>query len=521
MKTQSFCYVFLLAAFSFTNSQSQTTSITGTIYLDINKNNTYDTGEEPLQDVLVSNGRDIVISTAEGRYTIEVNHGQTIFVIKPSGFSLPLDEFGIPNAYFHYYPDKMVPAEYPGLSITHEVPKNVNFGLKKSPESDTFKVAMLGDLQMRNQEEINYANRLLTPELYKRDDLSMAVLLGDIADDNLNILNGMRQITKHFKMASYPVFGNHDRNLEKPWRYNFTSTFKKIFGPDYYSANYGKVHFIMLNDILPTEKGYTGGITEDQLTFIENDLKHVPEDYLIVFNQHIPIYSLDNRKDLLELIKNREHVLAVSGHRHILEQEFIPYADGKELHEVVAGAVCGLWWDGERDWKGIPVAVMGGGAPKGYYVFTFTGNQYQMAYKALELPPEKQINLWTWQPDRGDPGMQLPNGFKGNEVLANVFAGSVRTEVSMCVDDGKWVPMQKADLQDPYIARILYYEKKGTYPTPGQIRSGLRKEPSRHLWIGSYPEGLSSGSHKVEIMAKDPYGLNAYEVSFFILGKFD
>ncbi len=367
--------------FRLPDTCAQTARITGTIYLDRNGNGVFDTAEQPLEGVLVSNGRDIVASGADGRYGLKVDHGHTVFVIKPSGFALPTDEFGIPAAYFHYYPQGTVDTEYSGLSRTSKVPEHVNFGLIPSEEQDTFKVAMLGDLQMRIQEEVGYANRLLTPELYKRDDLSMAILLGDIADDNLNILNATRQITKHFKMTSWPVFGNHDRNLEQPWEYNFTSTFKSIYGPDYYSANYGKVHFIMLNDIQPKENGYIGSISEDQLTFIENDLRYVPQDHLVVFTQHIPVYTLDNKDDLLELIRDRDHVLAVSGHRHILEQEFIPYGAGKELHEVVAGAVCGLWWDGERDWKGIPVAVMGGGAPKGYYVFTFTGNQYQMAYK--------------------------------------------------------------------------------------------------------------------------------------------
>lgn len=510
---------FLVLTFAYGYGQS--TQITGFIYSDVNENGSYDASETPLEGILVSNGKDIVASGVKGGYEIKATHGQTIFVIKPAGFALPTDEYGIPKAYFHYYPRGTISTQYPGLSTTNDVPSRVDFGLLPSTEPDTFKVAMLGDLQMRIQEEINYTNRLLTPELYVRDDLSMAILLGDIADDELDILNGTLQITKHFKMVSYPVFGNHDRNLEQPWQHNFTSTFKSVFGPDYYAANYGKVHFIMLNDVLPNANGYSGEITQDQLTFIKNDLKHVPKDHLVVFTQHIPLYTLKNKEALLELIADRDHVLAVSGHRHILEQEFIPYAKDKELHEVVAGAVCGLWWDGERDWKGIPVAVMGGGAPKGYYVFTFTGNQYQMTYKALELPPEKQVNIWAWQPDRGDPGMQLPAGFQGNEILANVFAGSVKTTVSMRIDDGDWQPMKKVAVQDPYIARILFYEKEGIYPTAGQIKSGLKKEPSGHIWLGYYPGNLEKGSHKVEVKATDPYGLNAYEVSFFILGRFD
>lgn len=294
---------------------------------------------------------------------------------------MAIDEFNVAKAYFHYYPKGTPAGKHPSIPATNGIPKEVNFGLSKSLETDTLKVALLGDLQMRIQEEMNYTNRLLTPELNKRDDLSLAIMLGDIADDNLNLLNATRQITKHFKMTAYAVFGNHDRNLVEAKNGSFNSTFKQIYGPDYYAVNYGKVHFIMLNDVMPTKEGYKGSLSENQLTFVEKDLKYVPDDYLIVFTQHIPLYTLENLDALLNLIKDRKHVLAVSGHRHILEQEFITYGDNQILHEVVAGAVCGLWWDGERDWKGIPVAVMGGGAPKGYYIFTFTGNQYKMIYK--------------------------------------------------------------------------------------------------------------------------------------------
>ncbi|GGA72683.1 hypothetical protein GCM10011369_13070 [Neiella marina] len=496
--------------------------VSGFIYHDQNNNGTMDSSEQGIAGVAVSNGIDVNVSDGDGRYEITLNHGQTLFVIKPSHFDLPADSDGFHTAYFNYFPEGTIETEYQGLQPTAAPDQPLNFGLQTSDTGDSFKVAMLGDLQMRIQEEINYTNRLLTPELYQRDDLEFAVMLGDIADDNLNILGGTRQITKWFNMPTYPVFGNHDRNMELPWQNNFTSTFNHQFGPDYYAVNYGKVHFLMLNTVQPSDQGhYRARLSEQQLRFIENDLQHVPDDHLIVFSQHIPIYTIENADELMALVNDRQHVLAVSGHRHILEQQFVPYGQGLEMHEVVAGAVCGLWWDGERDWKGIPVAVMGGGAPKGYYVFSFEGNQYQMAYKAMELPAEKQLNIWVWQQDRGDWSMQQPKGFKGNEVLANVFAGSAKTNVMMRVDKGKWQPMKKVMQQDPYIARIIRHEQEKIFPTKGQIPSGLKTEPSRHMWLGYYPENLALGSHMVEVKAQDEFGLDAYEVSFFTIGSFD
>ncbi|MEP1782071.1 calcineurin-like phosphoesterase family protein [Reichenbachiella sp.] len=455
-----------------------------------------------LGGVGVSNGKDVVITDAKGQFKISLSRNELLFVILPSGYNVPVDQFNIPKFYFTH-------KELSSGTKAH-------FRLQPSNQGTTFKVAMLGDLQMRIQEEINYANRLLTPELFIRNDIDLAIMLGDIADDSLNILAGTRQITKHFPMPAYGVFGNHDRDLGK----NFTQSYKAVFGPDYYAFNRGKVHFIVVNNILPTEDGdYEGVISKRQLAFIKNDLEHTPEDYLIVFCQHIPIHTLENREELFELLENRRRVLAVSGHRHILEQEFVPFGTSQELHEVVAGAVCGLWWDGERDWKGIPVSVMGFGAPKGYYVFTFEDDQYSMRYKALELPVDKQINIWTWYPDRGDIANQKPKGFQGNEILANVFAGSERTQVSMSIDGGEWVAMKKTAIPDPYVARIIESEKLGIYPTQNQIRSGLKTENSKHIWLGYYPNDLKEGSHRVEVVAQDEYGLDAYEVSFFMIGN--
>lgn len=476
---------------------AQTISVSGKVWVEPAN------GQEavtPLAGVGLSNGLEVVKTDADGQYAMDIAEGQYLFVITPSHFNVRTNEFHLPQFYFSY----------------EELLKNrkANFMLEPTDTTVAFKVAMLGDLQMRNEEEVNYTNRLLTPELYLRKDIDLAIMLGDIADDSLGILRQTRQITKHFPMMTYGVFGNHDRDLAD----NFTQSYQEVFGPDYYAFNKGKVHFIVMNDVVPNaEGGYRGGISQEQLSFIANDLKYVPQDYLIVFCQHIPIYTLHNRQALFELLEGRKHLLAVSGHRHVLEQEFIQTTADQKIHEVVAGAVCGLWWDGERDWKGIPTATMGFGAPKGYYVFSFESNEYQMNYKAFELPAKKQMNIWTWYPDRGDVGSSLPHGFEGNEIVANVFAGSERTEVLFRVDDNEWQPMKKVNIPDPFVSRIIALEQLGIYPTQGQIPSGLKVEDSKHIWLGYYDPNLSQGSHRVEVKARDAYGLDAFEVSFFMV----
>ena len=74
-------------------------------------------------------------------------------------------------------------------------------------------------------------------------------------------------------------------------------TYEAHFGPANYAFNYGKVHFLVLDDVLYPDprdgKGYWGGFREDQFQFIENDLKNVPKDHLVVLAMHIPLSEPD------------------------------------------------------------------------------------------------------------------------------------------------------------------------------------------------------------------------------------
>ena len=54
----------------------------------------------------------------------------------------------------------------------------------------------------------------------------------------------------------------------------------------------------------------------------------------------------------------------------------------KPHHHLINATVCGSWWVGQIDEVGIPHATMNDGAPNGYSVITFDGNQYSVEFKA-------------------------------------------------------------------------------------------------------------------------------------------
>ena len=89
------------------------------------------------------------------------------------------------------------------------------------------------------------------------------------------------------------TLGNHDMNYEATSDSLSDETFERNFGPATYSFNYGQAHFIIFDDILypdpRDQKGYWGGFRKDQLDFMENDLKTVPKDKLVICAFHIPL----------------------------------------------------------------------------------------------------------------------------------------------------------------------------------------------------------------------------------------
>lgn len=69
-------YLFSLPALS------QEGYIRGFTFLDSNKNGVFETSEQPLSNILISNGLQIVASKTDGSYEIAIQEEQTIFVIK-------------------------------------------------------------------------------------------------------------------------------------------------------------------------------------------------------------------------------------------------------------------------------------------------------------------------------------------------------------------------------------------------------------------------------------------------------
>ena len=67
--------------------------------------------------------------------------------------------------------------------------------------------------------------------------------------------------------------------------------FQHYLGPDYYSFDHGKVHFVVLDTVDVDDTKYYGHVDAEQLAWIGSDLARVPAGTTVVAVTHIPLIT--------------------------------------------------------------------------------------------------------------------------------------------------------------------------------------------------------------------------------------
>ncbi|MBW3540575.1 MAG: calcineurin-like phosphoesterase family protein [Planctomycetes bacterium] len=478
----------------------------GVVFHDANGNRAFDEGEKPLPDVRVSNGREVVHTDAEGRYELPVDDDAIVFVIKPRGWRTPLSDTQLPQFYYVHKPHGSPQLKYGGVEPTGPLPESIDFPLTPQEEPDQFRAILFGDPQPRDAKEVEYIERDVLHELIGTD-AAFGVTLGDIVFDDLSLFEPLAQSSAVLGIPWYNVIGNHDINYDAPHDGLSDETFERVFGPPYYSFDYGPVHFIVLDDIqwfipAPGQKGrYVGGLGEEQMAFIKNDLAQIPEDQMVVLMMHIPLVNVHDRQELYRLIEQRPFCLSISGHTHHHEHRFITRDDGwqgpEPHHHIINVTVSGSWWQGAPDERGIPHATMADGAPNGYSIITFDGHKYALDYKAAGRSADYQIAI--------DAPETIEAGAEGEAwVYANVFNGSERSKVELRSGaDGEWLAMERSVEEDRVFRRLFQFEE-ALGETPW--RKLPEPKESTHLWKARLPADLPPGVHTLTVRTTDMHG---------------
>ena len=533
-------FIYLSVA-TYAQLPAQETKARGVVYLDINENGIYDQGEKGIEGVKVSNGTDVVKTNKQGQYEIELPSESILFISKPANYSVPLSNEQLPRFFYCHYPNgtpDVAAWKFPVIKPTGPLPGTINFALLKETGSDSFKGMGFADPQAKTNEDLDMMRKDIIEELFGNPyNAKFGLVAGDVVYDNLALYERHNRLMSQIGIPIWNVPGNHDLNQQSPNRTYATQTYKSVFGPDYYSFDYGQVHFLALNNIgyKGKGKGYEGHIDDNQLKWIKNDLKDVSPDKLIMIITHIPLITYaDNRTfpgsintvnfdELLQILKRFQYIYTISGHDTSNSWKVeVDHTHGWHGQPFIAHTLAETrgsgWTSGPRDERGVRSATMADGNPNGYYLFHFEGNKVKPQFIQAGGDPKDRLRIMLdpqlLPPDSKTQPSGLDRGVQPDSLLlvVNFFDGGERDQVTISLDGQAFVPMEYTERTDPFFVRQYHqYKDTGDAFPPAAV--------SAHIWQFVLP-ALAPGIHVARVKAVDEFGFKYEEVfTFEIIGK--
>ena len=526
-----------LAAIEPGAAQAQGATVTGIVFEDRDRSGAVSAGNSGIPNVLVSNGRDIVLTDSDGRYSLPLPDEATIFVVKPAGFMPPVDAAtGLPRFYRHHRPTgspASLNLQFEGIAPTGPMPASLDFPLTRQEEPKAFEVALITDPQPENEAEVDFIREDLIEALAGLD-VKFGIDGGDIMFDDLSLYPRLNEILGSTGLVWWNVGGNHDLNFEAPDRKMSRETYRSVFGPNYYAFFYAGALFLMLDDVdylgpdpsKPNAPRYVGRIDDGQLGFIRNVLDHTPAETLIVAVMHIPIrtflgdepyQNLQNRDALFRLLEGRKHSISFAGHTHTTEHHYFGAADGwngpEPHHHHVLTAFSGSWWSGPFDHRGVASADSRDGSPNGFHILSVDGNSCTTRFIPAKEPNGRQMRLSILSRFHGiakesdlefrQPrvlGSPVPHAsLHASTLVANVFDGGERTRVTMRIGDRPPLAMTRESRPDPFV-------EEGFARHERTKKAWVKAENSSHVWTARLPVDLKPGAYPVLVEAIGEYG---------------
>ncbi len=471
---------------------------------------------EGLANVAVSNGEQVVVTDSDGCYELPDTGDAVIFISKPSDYELLVDEYMQPQYYYIHSPKgspRDIGLKYAGIQPTGPLPAEVNFRVKPGRKAEAvFSAVIMGDIQPKEEEHIAFFRDMVARDL-AHQEVDFMLLLGDLTWDDLALYPLLKDTLKAIDLPYFPVFGNHDMNLKAPEKKYTTETFKRYFGPPYYSFNYGKNHFVVLDDVGYTgwndeldKKGETlGWIDDKQLKWLEQDLALVPDEYQVIIASHIPIFTaaspdnpyrnVQNREALFNILKDRKKLFAVSAHTHCIEHvdlRDVGWQEEQEFHQLIAGAACGAWWKGPLELDGLPARLAMDGAPNGFFKFDFRQTDFDYHFIPASDSIHNQVGIRLVSRDIAQD--EIPE-----EIIVNIYAASPKAAVTYTINDGEPILMERFTGQDPYVIAFVDNHR-------ASYTEWMQARVTTHLWKAPWPKLIDPGVYKLMIKAVEPNG---------------
>ncbi|MFD2098619.1 metallophosphoesterase [Flagellimonas iocasae] len=270
-------FTLLTLCVSFT-AFSQNTTITGVVFEDSNGNGIKDSMEKGIEGVVVSDQLNTITTNGDGVYElISTSELPYVFVSQPTGFSGTL-----------YQPKA----------------SKVIFPLSRTKDQKNFRFIHASDTHV---DSLNLPRMARFRELVDSIGVDFVIVTGDLIRDALRVNEEtasnyykmfLQEIGK-LKVPVYSVVGNHelfgierDKSLVSSEHPLYAKKmYRHFLGPDYYSFNYGGIHFVAIDGVDYQNLYYYGGVDSLQLKWLENDLKSLPKETPVVTFNHIPFVS--------------------------------------------------------------------------------------------------------------------------------------------------------------------------------------------------------------------------------------
>ncbi len=412
---------------------------------------------EPVKGVVVSDGFEVVTTDDNGLYQLKSKkyHGY-VFISVPSGYEVKSEG--------------VFPIMYKRLKAAAATVESADFDLVKVDGQDNHTMIFMGDMHLarRNNDMNQFSaftddiNRLITSNSGKKVyGLTLGDMTWDLYWSRFDLKAYKDQINYIKGMQIFQTMGNHDYDMSMTGDFATAVKYKEIIAPTYYSFNIGKVHYIVLDDIDCTNDGtesgrdYTAHIVDEQIQWLEKDLKHVSKGTPVVLAMHAPLNNVSNKNEVISLISPYQTVHVVSGHTHKVTNYI-----KAEYMEHVSGAVCADWW-----WSGniTPGVLLGvDGAPAGYAVWDIEGTDFEWRFQATGKPKDYQFRTYDLnnvsfavsdlsggsENDLANYASAYPPN-ANNEVIINVWNWNDRWKISVTDESGNTLETSKGTAYDP------------------------------------------------------------------------
>ena len=437
-------------------------------------------GDRPLGGVLVSDGRRVVRTGADGRYELPVGpgSGRFVFVTTPRGFWT--ERFYLPLA-----------------DATRTA--RADFQLDPIDQPDRFDFVFIADMHLERREFGVPKLKASLEEINGREPTPAFLW----AQGDICLQGGMgKEYVDCLAVAEMPVrngAGNHEMMLKHA---NPRDDYERLFGPTYYSFDWGPAHCIVLdgNKPIPQEEGWKavhGAVEGSEMAWLEADLAAQPKGKPILVGVHIPIVStyperrqhspknapyweVTNDRSLTELFSRHGVRLVLQGHMH--ENERITVG-GVEYVESIS--ISGSWWKAGAGFeRGVD------GSPRGYRIVSVDGTRVTHRYQPSgESYVDRQGEFYGLEKPRA-PGRET-------DFVLNAYDAPNGSTAEARIDGGPWQPMPAHAMRSPTTPDL-------TMP--------------HHFRLVADTTGLEPGEHTIEARVRWPDGTVVTERDRFTIG---